>query len=142
MTALRKKYGGVRGIVAGEVIRRLTARTRAQLLGLVVEAATAPFQHALSTRAGCTTQFRGVRWSASRPHTFGRMMPQSAIDFGQFRLRPAFFFEFGHFDFGQFRPISGPKFRFFSSLSRIFILLFLSWGSFLGILVVFEAAGP
>ena len=26
----------------------------------------------------------------------------SAIDFGQFRLRPAFFFEFGQFDFGQF----------------------------------------
>ncbi len=30
------------------------------------------------------------------------------IDFGQFRLRPALFFEFGQFDFGQFRlrPIS------------------------------------
>ena len=34
--------------------------------------------------------------------------PSSAIDFGQFRLRPALFFEFGQFDFGQFRlrPIS------------------------------------
>ena len=53
MTALRKKDGGVRGIVAGEVIRRLTARTIAQLLGPAVEAATAPFQYALSTRAGC-----------------------------------------------------------------------------------------
>ena len=30
------------------------------------------------------------------------------VDFGQFRLRPIFFFEFGQFDFGQFRlrPIS------------------------------------
>ena len=29
----------------------------------------------------------------------------SAIDFGQFRLRPAFFFEFGQFDFGQFLDV-------------------------------------
>ena len=31
------------------------------------------------------------------------------LDFGQFRLRPAFFFDFGQFDFGQFRlrPIFG-----------------------------------
>ena len=36
----------------------------------------------------------------------------SAIDFGHFRLRPAFFFEFGQFDFGQFRlrPISTANF--------------------------------
>ena len=50
MTALRKKDGGVRGIVVGEVIRRLVARTIAQQLGPVVEAATSPFQYALSTR--------------------------------------------------------------------------------------------
>ena len=37
----------------GDVIRWLTARTIAQQLGKVVEAATAPFQCALSTRAGC-----------------------------------------------------------------------------------------
>ena len=53
MTALYKKDGRVRGIVAGEVIRRLTARTIAQELGPAVEAATALFQCALSTRAGC-----------------------------------------------------------------------------------------
>ena len=53
MTALRKKDGGVRGIVVGEVIRRLVARTVAQQLGPAVEAATSPFQYALSTRAGC-----------------------------------------------------------------------------------------
>ena len=34
LTALRKCNGGVRGIVAGEVIRRLVARTIAQQLGL------------------------------------------------------------------------------------------------------------
>ena len=53
MTALRKKGGGVRGIVAGEAIRRLTARTIAKQLGPAVKEATAPFQYALSTRSGC-----------------------------------------------------------------------------------------
>ena len=53
MTALAKPDGGVRGIVAGDVIRRLTARTIAQQLGKAVEACTAPFQCALSTKAGC-----------------------------------------------------------------------------------------
>ena len=48
MTALQKNGGGVRGIVAGEVVRRLVARTIAQQLGQAVEAATAPFQYALN----------------------------------------------------------------------------------------------
>ena len=52
MTALRKPLGGVREIVAGDVIRRLVAHTMAQQLGPQVEAATSPFQCALSTRAG------------------------------------------------------------------------------------------
>ena len=52
MTALHKANGGVRGIVVGEVVRRLVARTMAQQLGPQVEAATAPFQYALSSRAG------------------------------------------------------------------------------------------
>ena len=52
MTALRKANGGVRGIVVGDVVKRLVARTIAQQLGPQVEAATAPFQYALSTRAG------------------------------------------------------------------------------------------
>ena len=42
-----------RGIVARDVIRRLVARTMARQLLEAVLAATAPFQHALSTRAGC-----------------------------------------------------------------------------------------
>ena len=52
MTALRKANGGVRGIVVGDVLRRLVARTMPQQLGPKVESATAPFQYALSTRAG------------------------------------------------------------------------------------------
>ena len=50
----------------------------------------------------------------------------SAIDFGQFRLRPAFFFEFGQFDFGQFRlrPIStSANFDFGPSISANFWML-------------------
>ena len=52
LTALRKPCG-VRGIVAGDVVRRLVSRTMAQQLGTVVESATAPYQYALRTRAGC-----------------------------------------------------------------------------------------
>ena len=50
MTALQKSGGGVRGIVVGDVVRRLVGRTIAQQL---MEGATAPFQYALSTKAGC-----------------------------------------------------------------------------------------
>ena len=52
MTALQKDDGGVRGIVAGDIIRRLVARTVAQQLSPVVERVTAPFQYAMTTRAG------------------------------------------------------------------------------------------
>ena len=53
MTALRKPSGGVRGIVVSDVLRRLVARTQAQQFAKKAETATAPFQYALSTRAGC-----------------------------------------------------------------------------------------
>ena len=53
LTALSKLDGGVRGIVAGDVVRRLVVRTMAQQLSEAVERATAPYQYALSTRAGC-----------------------------------------------------------------------------------------
>ena len=53
MAALSKDDGGVRGMVTGDVVRRLLARTIAQQLGPAVKAATAPHQYALSTRAGC-----------------------------------------------------------------------------------------
>ena len=43
ITALQKPSGGVRGIVVGEVFRRLVARTMAQQLALSVEDATSPF---------------------------------------------------------------------------------------------------
>ena len=53
ITSVRKPAGGVRGIVVGDVIRRLVARTVAQQVGSNVVKATAPYQYALSTRARC-----------------------------------------------------------------------------------------
>ena len=53
LTALAKPDGGVRGIVVGDIIRRLEARTIAKQFATKAEAATAPFQHALSTKASC-----------------------------------------------------------------------------------------
>ena len=53
ITALAKPDGGVRGIVIGDVFRRIVARTTAQQIGDQVAKATAPYQFALKTRAGC-----------------------------------------------------------------------------------------
>ena len=53
MTALQKAHGGVRGIVAGEIVRRPVARTMSKQLMESVQAATAPVQHAMSTKSGC-----------------------------------------------------------------------------------------
>ena len=44
LTALQKPRGGVRGIVAGDILRRLVSRTMSQQLTKTVEAATALFQ--------------------------------------------------------------------------------------------------
>ena len=52
LTALLKDNGRVRGIVAGDSLRRLVARTLAKQFGPEMEAACAPYQYALSTRAG------------------------------------------------------------------------------------------
>ena len=44
---------GVRVIVVGDVMRRLVARTMAKQVAKKAEEATAPFQYALTTKAGC-----------------------------------------------------------------------------------------
>ena len=41
----------MRGIIVGDVLRRLVARTMAKQMAVRVEAATAPFQYALTTKA-------------------------------------------------------------------------------------------
>ena len=53
MTALQKANGGIRGVVVGDVIRRLVAKTLAKQFMTRFEDATKTFQYALSTRAGC-----------------------------------------------------------------------------------------
>ena len=53
LIVLKKPDGGVRGIVVGDVLRRLVGRTMAKQVTKEVEAATSPFQYALSTRLGC-----------------------------------------------------------------------------------------
>ena len=52
LTALTKPNGGVRGIATGCTVRRLVARTLVKQFMKVFEAECAPFQYALSTRAG------------------------------------------------------------------------------------------
>ena len=53
LKALQKPNGGVRGIVAGDIVRRIVARTMSQQLMSEVLHATAPFQYALATKSGC-----------------------------------------------------------------------------------------
>ena len=52
LTALKKADGGVRGIATGCTFRRLVARTLARQFAKDFEEECAPFQYALSTRAG------------------------------------------------------------------------------------------
>ena len=52
LTALQKPAGGVRGIVCGDIVRRLVAQTIAQSMSAAVQAATSPFQYALTTKSG------------------------------------------------------------------------------------------
>ena len=55
LIALKKPDGGVRGIVVGDVMRRVVVRTIAQQVADRVEEATSPHQYALKTKAGCKT---------------------------------------------------------------------------------------
>ena len=52
LVAVRKPAGGVRGIVVGDFLRRLVARTLAQQFATAFDQATRPHQYALATRAG------------------------------------------------------------------------------------------
>ena len=66
MTALQKSGGGVRGIVVGDVVRRLVGRSIAQQLGKAMEGATAPFQYALSIVNNGRVRMCGTRtWALS-----------------------------------------------------------------------------
>ena len=62
MTALRKADGGARGIATGTSLRRLAARSLARQYGPEMEKACAPFQFALSTKAGVDSVAHMVRY--------------------------------------------------------------------------------
>ena len=70
MTALQKPDGGVRGIVVGDVFRQLVGRTLAKQFAEQGQAATHPFHHALTTRAGteCVAHFLQALTSRSKYH--------------------------------------------------------------------------
>ena len=61
MTALSKKDGGIRSIPTGSSFRRLVGKTLARQFGPVVEQVCAPFQFALSTRAGTDCVGHAIR---------------------------------------------------------------------------------
>ena len=52
MVALQKPNGGVRGLVIGDVLRRVVSQCLAQMFATNIHAACCPHQFALSTRAG------------------------------------------------------------------------------------------
>ena len=61
MTAISKRDGGVRGMATGTAFRRLVAKNLVRQLGAEVEKACAPFQFALSTRAGTDCVGHAIR---------------------------------------------------------------------------------
>ena len=61
MTAIRKVDGGVRGIAIGTVFRRLVAKCLSQQYISEVEKVCAPFQFAMSTRAGTDCVGHAIR---------------------------------------------------------------------------------
>ena len=61
LTALQKRGGGVRGIATGTSFRRLVAKTLARQFMGEVEQSCAPFQFALSTRAGTDCVGHAIR---------------------------------------------------------------------------------
>ena len=52
LVAVRKPAGGVRGLIVGDFLRRLVARSLAQQFATAFDLATRPHQYALATRAG------------------------------------------------------------------------------------------
>ena len=97
MTALHKSSGGIRGIVVGDFIRRLVARTLARQLNPAIEQATSPFQFALATKSGCESidiaqALTDLDANATLLSVDGiGHSTWGAFYLGQFRLRPSSF---------------------------------------------------
>ena len=75
MVALTKPNGGgIRALVMGDVFRRLVSRTLAQQFAGAFQSACAPFQYALSTRAGAEALSRALRFTTElQPRSFAWM---------------------------------------------------------------------
>ena len=80
MTALSKPDGGVRGIVVGDILRRLVARTIAKQIAKKVEETTTPFQYALTTKGGCECVLISCRPSPSQETTIISIVGVGAYD--------------------------------------------------------------
>eukprot|EP00439_Symbiodinium_sp_Y106_P087244 s60_g43.t1 len=72
MTALRKPDGGIRGIATGDVFRRLVSRALAKTWASTFDAATRPFQHALSARSGMDALVARLRMALETDPDDGR----------------------------------------------------------------------
>ena len=68
MVALQKPNGRVRGLVMGDVLRRLVGRTLVQQMAQHFQDACSPFQYALSTRAGTECLARILRAATEADH--------------------------------------------------------------------------
>ena len=67
MVALQKPNGGVRGLVIGDVLRRVVSRCIAQMFSSHIHAACSPHQFALSTRAGTGAVLHALTTAATQP---------------------------------------------------------------------------
>ena len=68
VVAVQKPNGRVRGLVMGDVLRRLVSRTLAQQMAQHLQDACSPFQYALSTRAGTECLARLLRAATEADH--------------------------------------------------------------------------
>jgi hypothetical protein len=73
VVALQKPNGRVRGIIVGDLLRRVVSRSLAQHFAEPIHRACCPHQFALSTRAGTETIAHASHRNPSRPNSsFGR----------------------------------------------------------------------
>ena len=85
MTAFRESNGGVRGIVAGDALRRLIARTMAQQISEVVLSPTAPFQYASPQGQGASAGALNLGQFDLGQSAFIRLSPEKILWILQFR---------------------------------------------------------
>ena len=67
--ALQKLNGRVRGIVIGDVLRRLASRNLAQIFAGPIHTSCSPHQFALSTRAGTDAVIHALTEATDANHT-------------------------------------------------------------------------